>query len=623
MVLESSNVLSLLANELATLAMDFGFVDAEKFNSAKTFSKETNDDPYSLMRSDGFINEAQMVGALANKYGLGFSLDFQMAALPEKFPKKYCIQNGLLPIQVANSDKMFVGIAAPHSLNTLRNLNLLAGQKMTAVFIPFSELTDGILELETPGYIANKKSKNKDKKGHGHSGHKASDSVKVIPLVDKDIQRGGVDVDALADIQNKKTKKPTEPIIPYMTAAPIAQMAQTMLSGDVVNGVNKIFETAVVEKVSDIHLERFRDKARLRFRKNGALITPKHLQNFVEQNYPAIISRIKIIAGLDIAERRLPQDGGANFVSTKANIDVDLRISIVPTSTGERAVLRILNKASLSVDVNALGFSEQQLKVFKTAIESPQGLVLVTGPTGSGKSTTLYGAINYLNKDDVNILTAEDPVEYTLSGVGQVQMKEEIGLTFAAALRSFLRQDPEIILVGEIRDGETADIATKAALTGHLVLSTLHTNSAVGAITRLINMGLPNYLVSNALTCVVAQRLIRVICPKCIEDTPASLLEEFKNHPMFSQLHGVQLKHGAGCQHCNQTGFASRRAVHEVLNVDAAIKGLINKEAGEMDMVIAAKEKQFQTMFERGLDFVRSGETTFDELLRTIPLEST
>lgn len=623
MSLDSSKILPILSSELASLALEFGFIDAGKYASAKNFAKETNVDHYSLLRSDGFINEDQMVSALAQKYGLGFTLDFTLLDLPEKFPVKYCIQNGLLPILLPDSAKTYVGIAAPNSLNTLRNLNLLSGLKFTAVFIPFGDLKDGVLELETPGYLAVKKSKAQDKKNILLSGWKDVEHALSINSADKNEDLSSGNNPSHAEESQAKTKKMSEDAVAAVLKADIKQVADAMLTGgDVVNGVNKIFETAVLEKVSDIHLEKFRDKARLRFRKNGVLITPKNLQGFVEKNYSAIISRIKIISGLDIAERRLPQDGGANFVAPKSKIDVDLRVSIVPTSTGERAVMRILNKASLSLDINSLGFSDAQLKVFQSSIESPQGLVLVTGPTGSGKSTTLYGAINYLNKDDVNILTAEDPVEYTVSGVGQVQMKEEIGLTFAAALRSFLRQDPEIILVGEIRDGETADIATKAALTGHLVLSTLHTNSAVGAITRLINMGLPNYLVSNALTCVVAQRLIRTICPKCAQDLPQSAVDEFRGHPMFSQLLGAKLRHGAGCAHCNNTGFSSRRAVHEVLNVDANLKALINKEASELDMINAARERKFQTMFERGLDFVRSGETSFDELLRSIPLEA-
>ena len=246
-------------------------------------------------------------------------------------------------------------------------------------------------------------------------------------------------------------------------------------------------------------------------KKSNKILT---ISELIKKNYNAVIARIKILANLDIAERRLPQDGKISYTA-EDDTEVDFRISILPTSLGERIVIRILNSSSLAVTIGAIGFTKKQEKEFIAAVSSPQGMVLVTGPTGSGKSTTLYGAMNYLNEPDVNILTAEDPVEYTMAGISQVQIREEIGLTFADALRSFLRQDPEIILVGEIRDGETADIASKAALTGHLVLSTLHTNSAVGAISRLINMGLPAYLVSSAVTAVVAQRLIRVNCESC------------------------------------------------------------------------------------------------------------
>jgi type II secretory ATPase GspE/PulE/Tfp pilus assembly ATPase PilB-like protein len=350
---------------------------------------------------------------------------------------------------------------------------------------------------------------------------------------------------------------------------------------------------------------------------------PAEFQGFVTKNLPAIISRIKIIAGLDIAERRLPQDGGANYVSIRNKTDVDLRISIIPTSFGERAVLRILNKASLSLDIDALGFSEEQKTVFKKNIESPQGLVLVTGPTGSGKSTTLYGAINYLNKEDVNILTAEDPVEYSINGIGQVQIRDDIGLTFASALRSFLRQDPEIILVGEIRDAETADIATKAALTGHLVLSTLHTNSAVGAITRLINMGLPRYLVSNALSCVVAQRLLRINCPNCSRPYRPSEIEEVAQYPLFDPTLRIHLKRGDGCPSCNQSGFVSRKAVHEVLDISFAVKSLINKDASEQEIIACAQKEGFIAMIDRARDYIYSGQTTIEEVLRTIPMDAT
>jgi type IV pilus assembly protein PilB len=271
----------------------------------------------------------------------------------------------------------------------------------------------------------------------------------------------------------------------------------------------------------------------------------------------------------------------------------------------------------LAVGVEDIGFDKKQTKDFVEAIEAPQGMILVTGPTGSGKSTTLYGAINYLNKPGVNILTAEDPVEYTVAGISQVQVRESIGLSFANALRSFLRQDPEIILVGEIRDAETADIATKAALTGHLVLSTLHTNSSIGAITRLINMGLAPYLVASALTLVVAQRLIRLNCPACaeLEDIPSGTISE----KLFNQINGRKVKRSRGCEKCFNTGYAGRRAVFEVLKVNAKIQRAINEGADENEIQSLAVEDGFEDMSTSSIKFILSGELSLEEYLRVIP----
>ncbi len=607
MASETSAVLTQISFELSQLALELGLISPESFATSKKFSKDTGNDQYQILCADQLINESELVKAISKKYGIDALLNYERAELDEKFPKRYCLQNGLLPVRGTQDDGIKIGIASPLALNSLKNLQLMWGKKASAVFVPYSDFRNGLLDLENPGYIASKKAKVVESKSSAETVKAALNAPITTSNNTSSTAATLASEPSAADHVLAKAKK---------------KAAEVVLSGDVVNGVNAIFEAAVQDRVSDIHIEKFRDKARIRFRKNGVLITPPQLQSFIEKNYLAVISRIKIIAGLDIAERRLPQDGGANFVSSKSKIDVDLRISIVPTGTGERAVLRILDKSSLSVNIDQLGFSQQQLSIFKRAIESPQGLVLVTGPTGSGKSTTLYGAINHLNKDDVNILTAEDPVEYTISGIGQVQMKEEIGLTFASALRSFLRQDTEIILVGEIRDAETADIATKAALTGHLVLSTLHTNSAVGAITRLINMGLPKYLVSNALSCVVAQRLIRKLCPKCAAPVSKEELRTLSDHPLYSRLTDGALRKSVGCESCSSTGFASRFAVHEVLEIDGAIKNMINAGASEIEIIDAASKKTFKSMIDRGLEFVNQGQTSFEELLRSVPMES-
>jgi type IV pilus assembly protein PilB len=602
-----------IATDLLSQLVSFTLLHPSRSAEAIKYSAQTGDDPYFILKNDKLFSENLLVESLATKYGLKHYLNFTLPALDNKFPIKYCVENGLLPIIIDGN--LSIGLSSPISLNAIRNLNLLHGNKLNAFFIPYSKLLIGIKYIGSSDLIGLFKNElsNTEELDSSQSEKRSSDFQTSIDQHQVDVSK--VDIVSASKQSSKIDQNKT-------TVKEFGKQVQAMLSKDVVSGLNEILVFAVIEKVSDIHLEIFRDKARLRFRKNGKLVIPDQFQSFIEKNYNAIISRLKIISDLDIAEKRLPQDGAANFTSAKHKIDVDLRVSIIPMATGERAVLRILNKASLSVNIESLGYSEQQLTIFTRSIDSPQGLVLVTGPTGSGKSTTLYGAINHLNQDDVNILTAEDPIEYTLSGVGQVQMKDDIGLTFASALRSFLRQDPEIILVGEIRDGETADIATKAALTGHLVLSTLHTNSSIGAITRLVNMGLPKYLVSNALTCVVAQRLIRTNCPVCKQSRLFDHKDPSLKRSMFKHLLDQQEFFGVGCSHCNMTGFSARRAVHEVLDVDIELKSMINRDASEIDMVHYARENGFTTMLERGLDFVHSGDTTLEELLRVVPVEA-
>jgi type IV pilus assembly protein PilB len=600
-----------ISRDLALQALDFGLITPEKFSEIKRRGTEVGKDIFSQLLKESDLDEILLLEKLFARYGRPYTLKFRRHAVTANFPKKYCLQNGLLPIVVEGSDALSIGISAPVSLNALKNFNLLADTRAAAYFIPFSDLKSGILALESA--INDDDFLNEEKKV---TPYQTDEVPQEVSIDKKDAKDDPEKIDTTDERRNQQPDhKPKE-----KEKAPRKESIN--FTGDVINGVNEIFERAIDHNISDIHLEQFRDEARIRFRRNGSLIVPSDLQNFVSKNFPAVISRIKIISGLDIAERRLPQDGAANIVSSKTKAEADIRVSIIPTSFGERAVLRILRKSQLSLDIHSLGFSDEQERIFKQSIEAPQGMVLVTGPTGSGKSTTLYGAINYLNKDDVNILTAEDPVEYTIAGIGQVQIRESIGLTFASALRSFLRQDPEIILVGEIRDQETADIATKASLTGHLVMSTLHTNSAIGAITRLINMGLPRYLVSNALSCVVAQRLMRMNCPHCLRNYTESEIQTIQDHPLVDRIDLKTLKKGQGCVQCNDIGFASRKAVHEVLEVNMGLKALIDQAATEGELFEFAKSKGFKPMIERGLEFVASGQTTLEELLRSVPLEN-
>jgi type IV pilus assembly protein PilB len=390
---------------------------------------------------------------------------------------------------------------------------------------------------------------------------------------------------------------------------------------NVVSFVNNAIENAINLKVSDIHFEIFKEGARLRYRCDGIMKEIPEYVNFLFDNYAAITTRIKIMSQLDISERRLPQDGRISFPIK--NDVIDIRVSVLPTACGERVVMRIMDKTSLSMPIDRLGFQEQQLRQLEKAIHSPQGMILVTGPTGSGKSTTLYAVLNTLNGDDVNILTAEDPVEFNVAGIGQVHVKENIGLTFAAALRSFLRQDPEIIMVGEIRDKDTAEISVKAALTGHLVLSTLHTNDATSTITRLINMGIPSYLLTSSLCLVVAQRLARVICPNCKIDDPEGVPEKLRGLG-FSQEQSltVKTKKGKGCDKCMGIGCKGRRGIHEVLTITKNLKVEILKGTSDIELCeIAVAKDGFITMQERGRQLIAEGVISIAEYERNLVVD--
>ena len=389
------------------------------------------------------------------------------------------------------------------------------------------------------------------------------------------------------------------------------------VESDVIAFGDTIIGEAIDVGASDIHIEAFRNTSKVRFRTDGVLKTMDKYTKFLHSNYNAVITRVKIISKLDIAERRVPQDGASTF--KKGDKEVDLRVSILPTKNNERIVMRILNKDAGDKALSDLGFEENDLKKLVKAITSPQGMVLVTGPTGSGKTTTLYSILKHINKPDMNILTAEDPVEYEMEGIGQVHVREDIGYTFASALRAFLRQDPEVILVGEIRDKDTVDISLKAALTGHLVFSTIHTNDAPSTITRLQNMGTPNYLISAALTLIMAQRLGRKTCPECkiVDDavTPQVLISIG-----FSpeQANRAKVYKGKGCDDCNQTGYKGRMGIYEILEVDKHLKQGILSNLGQAELVSIAKKNGFKTMQSMGHDLLLSGDLTFKEYDRIL-----
>lgn len=362
--------------------------------------------------------------------------------------------------------------------------------------------------------------------------------------------------------------------------------------------VDRIIQEANRLGSSDIHIEIFEDKARVRIRIDGHLIERYAIER---SDYPELVNKIKIRSNLDISEKRLPQDGRIQYE------DFDIRVSILPTLHGEKIVLRILGHDASSISIDKLGFTQQDKDFYLEGIKKPNGIILISGPTGSGKTTTLYATLKLLNDEKRNIMTVEDPVEYTLRGINQVQLKESIGLTFQSALRSFLRQDPDVIMLGEIRDGETAQMAIRAALTGHLVLSTIHTNSAWGTVSRLIDMGVPPFLLANTISTSVAQRLVRTLCTHCSSEEP---LKEWSSNISFDppEKHRVAV----GCDQCHYTGYKGRRALYEIIPIDEQLALRIKKNDHEVGELL--KERNIQTLAQRAYTIFTEGITTIEEV---------
>lgn len=356
---------------------------------------------------------------------------------------------------------------------------------------------------------------------------------------------------------------------------------------------------------SDIHFEPYEKNARVRFRLDGKLKEQFHIST---EEYPVIINKIKIRSQLDISEKRLPQDGRITIVTDVE--DFDIRVSILPTLHGEKVVLRILSKDTSHIDINALGFTDKELTAYLESIKRPNGIVLISGPTGSGKTTTLYATLKKLNLPNTNILTVEDPIEYTLEGINQVQLKENIGLDFATTLRTFLRQDPDIIMVGEIRDVNTANMAIRAALTGHLVLSTIHTNSAWATVSRLIDMGIPSFLIASTLNISVAQRLVRKLCNSCkqLEDIDSAIFPSGFEIPDNLTKHHVAV----GCEQCYHTGYSGRKAIYEIIPIDNELSSLIKNNQLMIDQYI--EEKEIFTLKKNALSLIREGTTSIEEV---------
>ena len=369
--------------------------------------------------------------------------------------------------------------------------------------------------------------------------------------------------------------------------------------------VLRLIEEANEIGSSDIHIEKYESKCRVRYRVDGKLVEKYIVSN---EEYPSIVNKLKIMGNMDIAEKRLPQDGRISFESNETKFDI--RVSVLPTLFGEKVVMRLLSKDATDIDILNLGFSKNQLASYLEGVKRTSGIVLISGPTGSGKTTTLYATLKELNNEKTNIITIEDPIEYTLPGINQVQLKESIGLTFAGALRSFLRQDPDIIMLGEIRDVETAKMAIRAALTGHLVLSTIHTNSAWGTVSRLIDMGVPSYLISGTLNITAAQRLVRLLCDNCKQKVDIEIEQFPQSFKMPYEVHSVY--EPVGCEACFYTGYVGRKALYEIIPVDEEFSELIKAESFNVNAKI--KEKKIERLMDNAFDLLANGSTSIEEV---------
>lgn len=558
------------SNKLKKMLLENKLVTETNLAKAIKIQAEVGGSLSKILVQEGMVNEVDLTVALSEALGVPTLHLALMQIQPEiisLIPKKVAYRYEVVPIsRIGNV--LTVAMSDPLNLFAIDDLKLLTGCFVNVVITGSKEIQSAL----DASYGEGKK-------------------------LDEVIDEMGEDWDV--ELVSTTLEKGEARKLERVEDAPMIKM------------VSLIIQQAIRQRASDIHFEIYEKRFRVRYRIDGicqeVFWPPREM-------HPSIVARIKILSELDIAEKRLPQDGRFKIRFEKK--EIDFRVSILPTSFGEKVVLRILDKSSIKVDLQKLGFLAETFETFKRVIQKPYGMILITGPTGSGKSTTLYSVLSILNTPDRNVMTIEDPVEYQIEGISQTQVNSEIGLTFAAGLRSLLRQNPDVILVGEIRDKETADIAVKASLTGHLVFSTLHTNSACGAITRLIDMGVEPFLIASSTVMVGAQRLCRRICENCKEpyEIPGEVLARLKVDK--SVLKGVTPYHGKGCSTCRNTGYYGRLAVMEILEVDEDIRKMIvaRKPSDEIERI--ARSKGMKTLFENAFTNFKIGATTLEEVLR-------
>lgn len=532
----------------------------------------------------GYIDENQLVAYLSKQYAVP-AINLEQFDVSEEaldlVPRDSALKHKLVPIDRSGST-LVVAMADPSNIFAIDDLKFATGQNIEVVVASERSIKTAI-------------EKHYGSQEEWQKKVEAEKSQEEVGKLFGDLEDFLLDIATVEDLDLGDLKEASE-------EAPVIRL------------VNHILLESIRRGASDIHIEPYETDYRIRLRIDGVLYDilkpPPQLKNPVS-------SRIKVMANLDIAERRLPQDGRIKIKAGKGRT-MEYRVSCLPTITGEKVVMRLLDQDSLKLDLTQLGFNEDELKLFRESIYQPFGMVLITGPTGSGKTTTLYSGLMELNREDVNISTAEDPVEYSLSGVNQVQMHEAIGLNFSSALRSFLRQDPDIILVGEIRDYETAEISIKAALTGHLVLSTLHTNDAPSTITRLLNMGVEPFLLTASLNAILAQRLVRKVCPDCQEvvDVSPQVLIDLGVSPKAVSDYVIYRGSGENCKTCMGTGYKGRIAIYEVLRITEEIKEFILSGASALELKREAIRQGMHTLRQSALLKLKQGITTIEEVVR-------
>ena len=557
-----------MSMDLAELLKQAGVLSPEQVQSVTKQKESSGDSTDACLVKLGILSEKDLLDFLSKAFKVPpadlSSLEKDRTVL-DLVPSEICSRFSVIPIR-REGRSLHLAMVDPANIYAVEDIKFLTGLEIQPVVATESKVRDAI-------------------------GVFYDNSSEALENLMKDFEE--------EDVELVDTVEETDAASDEAADAPVVKL------------VNSMIAEAVHRRASDIHIEPYEKSLRVRFRIDGTLYTvmgpPMRMKN-------AIVSRIKIMAALDIAERRVPQDG--NIKIRMKDKTVDLRVSTLPTIFGEKIVLRVLDQSNLNVDLSKLGFEEMARKNFESAIHSPWGMVLVTGPTGSGKTTTLYSALSTVNSPDTNIMTAEDPVEYNLDGINQVGIHESVGLDFASTLRAFLRQDPNIIMVGEVRDLETAGIAVKAALTGHMVLSTLHTNDAPSTINRLIDMGVEPFLVASSVRLILAQRLVRRICSKC--------MEEFEPHPeALAELGvpegwqtGISLKKGTGCEACNQSGYSGRQGLFEVMPISPEVGRMILDRAPTSEIRRLAVEEGMLTLRHDGIKKVEKGITTIEEVLR-------